>query len=478
MIRLSVGRLCATVAVVVASLAATFGAAAAQSMAPAGALGSPPSGEVPIIFDDQHVYAKPDTERSNRVLAALVRDGVILVPLRSMFEQMGATVSWDDATHTATVSKPGSEVKLTLRRPVVVVNGEERPLDVPPMVYRGVVVVPIRVISEGMGAYVQWLPDRRIVVVRYLSAAVPTPSSVYSPPPVATLPPATPTPSPVPATPVPTPSPSPAPPHDEAFIAADYQISPKVYNEISPGNTATGSYDVRGAIEFPLFGIPAMVEGDYRHETYPHGAEQAVGACAPGAPGVTGCGTVVGNQLYQTGICPSATDPGCVTVVGYQAIIAYNGLGQAYVPALSAQESDADVRLGFKIADPRIYIGVGYLEKSYNYLGYPRISGVGFGATKLPDLDQPFSLEGSIWYYPSISGNYTYPTSPLLGPLSAQTIPLSYAYWKYRAGATIDLGHSGLFLDFGIAGERANARNNAPANTTINAPYAGLGLHF
>ena len=62
---------------------------------PPADFGAPPSGEVPILFNDRHVYSKPDTLKQNRVLAALVRGNTILIPLRSMFEQMGATVSYD-----------------------------------------------------------------------------------------------------------------------------------------------------------------------------------------------------------------------------------------------------------------------------------------------------------------------------------------------------------------------------------------------
>lgn len=469
-------RLSSGIALAVAAsvLAASAVPGAAQPVPLGSELGTPPSGEIPIIFDDRHVYAKPDTLRSGRVLAALVRNGVVLVPLRSMFEQMGATVAWDEATHTADVSKPGSDVKVTLGKPVVVVNGEERPLDVPPALYKGTVVVPVRVISEAMGAYVQWQPDRRVVVVRF----IPTPISTPVP-----TPPTTPVPTPAPpaATPRPEPTPSPAPapkPKYEAFIAGDYLISPKIYNEISPGNTGTGSFAAWGAVEFPAFGLPWMLEGDYREFRYAHNAFQTVGVCAPGTPGLTGCGTVVGNAVYQTGICPSTTDPGCVTVAGYQNIIAFNGLGQAYVPAFTARERDVDVRLGVKVFDPRVYLGAGYLSKSYDYLGYPRLSGAGFGLSKLPDLEQPFSLTGSVWYYPRISGNYTYPTSTFLGPLSGTTIPLSYGYWKYRAGATVNLGKSGVFLDLGFDGERATARSNAPSGTVLNAPYAGLGIHL
>src|ERR1700733_1480788 len=73
-------------------------------------LGSPPSGEVPILFNDHTVYAKPDVLDRGRVLAALVKDGEIYVPLRSMFEAMGATVSASSDGRTVTAQKPGSSV--------------------------------------------------------------------------------------------------------------------------------------------------------------------------------------------------------------------------------------------------------------------------------------------------------------------------------------------------------------------------------
>jgi hypothetical protein len=165
---------------------------------PAADFGAPPSGQIPILYNDRHVYAKPDILKQGRVLAALARGGEIYVPLRSMFEQMGATVSYDPASKTATVSKAGAEVVVTVGKPEVVINGESRPLDVPPIIYHGDVLVPVRVISEGMGAYVQWVPDRHIVVVRYIP---PTPPPTEAPPP----------PAPPPATAVPPPPPPPTP---------------------------------------------------------------------------------------------------------------------------------------------------------------------------------------------------------------------------------------------------------------------------
>src|SRR5476651_1702137 len=139
-----------------ASLFALIFCACGMARAAAADFGTPPSGEVPIIFNDHHVYSKPDELKQSRVLGALVKNGTIFVPLRSMFEQMGATVSWDEASKSATAQKSGSSVQVTVGKNEVVINGETRPLDVPPEIYQGVVVVPVRVMSEALGAYVEW----------------------------------------------------------------------------------------------------------------------------------------------------------------------------------------------------------------------------------------------------------------------------------------------------------------------------------
>ncbi|MFN2529374.1 MAG: copper amine oxidase N-terminal domain-containing protein, partial [Candidatus Baltobacteraceae bacterium] len=409
---------------------------APAAMMPAADFGSPPSGQIPILFNDHHVYAKPDKLKQGRVLAALVRGGTILIPLRSMFEQMGATVSYNAGSRTVDVSKPGSDVKVTVGKPEVVINGETRPLDVPPEIYQGHVVVPVRVISEGMGAYVQWVPEKKLVVVRYVAA---------TPPPAVT-------PAPV-ATPVPTSVPTPAPvkvPYFDKFIVGDYIISPKVYNEFSPGNTGKsgGSYSIRGGIEVPISGLPFMLEGDYRQYNYPH--NQGIATPAGGAARAQCNNPPV---LLAPGNTSANGDQGCVTVIGRQ--------GQTFVPAFIARDYDFDGRLGLKVASPRIYIGVGYMYRTGNY-GYPKLSGVGFGAEKLPDLDQPFSVYGSAWYYPNVRGTCGTDVCPS-GPYT-----LAYNILKYQLGGTFNFGASPLFLDFGFLGDRGRNKSNAPSDFTHN----------
>jgi len=395
---------------------------------PPADFGSPPSGQIPILYNDHHVYSKPDVLKQGRVLAALVRGGTMLIPLRSMFEQMGATVSWDPGTKTATVSKPGAEVKVTVGKPEVMINGESRPLDVPPIMYRGNVLVPVRVISEGMGAYVLWVPDRRLVVVRYIPA---------TPPP----PPAPPPPSMAPPAPPPPPPPTPRPLQGEAFVAGDYIISPKVYNEFSPGNTGTSSYGIRGGGEFSLGSIPFMLEGSYERFQYPHNCNSAAAA-------------------------PPAGSPCYVTTVG--------GAGSYVLPTTSLYDQDVDARFAVRVLQPRIYIGVGYMWMTSSY-GYPNMNSWGFGAEKLPDLNQALSFFGSVWYYPDAHGTYTNLSTATINPLSYN---LAYNVLKYQVGLDYVIGNSPLFIDLGWMGDNWSNKQNAPINRTYNGPFAGIGFRL
>ncbi len=432
--------------------------------------GEPPSGTIPILFNDQHVYTKPDRLKHRRVLAALVRGNAVMIPLRSMFEQMGARVSWNPNSRTVDVSKPGTDIQLTVGKKAITINGQESPLDVPAEMFRGAVVVPVRVISEGMGAYVQWVADRHVVVIRYeVTATTPLPSA-----------------PPVVPTPVTTPAPAQAPaanagPRLEHYVGADFIISPKVYNELSPGNEGRGSYDVNGNFEFSLLGPVFMIGGDYRHVRYDHNAfGQGFQACTT-SPGVPPCNTVVGNDpLYLAGPCVFGNGgQGCVTVPGFNQVAAIQALTQVFVPTFTASEDALNAHLGIKVADPHVYVAVAYYRKSYDYLGYPAIGGIGVGLDKLPQLDKFFSLYGEAWYFPNVSGTYHFATSTLLGPLSGAPVKFGYSVLTYDGGGAFSFGKDGgAYLRAGFRGERFNAKDGAPSATSVAAPYVGLGIHF
>jgi hypothetical protein len=404
-----------------------------SSVAGAGAapeFGSPPSGEYPILYNDHTVYATPDIMKQSRVLAALVKGGQIYVPLRSMFEQMGATVSATPDGMTVTAQKPGATVSVTVGKPEVVVYGEPRPLDVPPIVYHGIVLVPVRVISEALGAYVQWVPSKRVVVVRYIPLVAPpppppAPTPAPVPPPIPVVAPPTPSPSP---TPVPTPRPY------QAFIQAAF-FAGKDYNEFSAGTWCPESYLVGGA--WAPSDSRFAVKVDFRQYVY-----------------VTtdNVRDSIGNHYTQFS-----------TIDG----------GAAFTPVFLARQSSLDARLLYKVADSRIYVGAGYLHTANNY-GYPQLNGLGGGIEKLPDLKKGINFFGSAFYYPAASGNYTITNPASIN--AGKTYRQQYQILKYDLGLALATERSPLYLYGGISGERYTAKQNAPIGQTHDGPYLGLGL--
>jgi hypothetical protein len=402
-------------------LAFFCGGANAQAQAGLN-FGNPPSGQVPILYNDHTVYATPDVLRRDRVLAALVKDGQIYVPLRSMFEAMGATVSVSANGKTYTVTRGGTSASVTLGKNEVVVDGSTRPLDVPPMIYRGVVVVPVRVLSEALGAYVLWVQSRDIVVVRYIPPTPPPPAPVET---------ATPQPEIV-ATPVPTAAPTAAP--YIAYIAAAFSAREN-YNEFASGQHCNESYLISAA--FAPRNSRWAGKLDYRQDAYVTNDDRTDG---------------LGNEYTQFG-----------TIDG----------GVAQVPVFLARQSTLDARLEYQIADPRVYLGVGYLQTGNNY-GYPRLRGVGVGIEKLPELRPGVSVYGSAFYYPSASGTYTVASagSSNLGASYRQ----QYQVTKLDIGLALVLRHFPVFLYGGFSGDEYHVKQNAPINQTHNGPYIGLGL--
>jgi hypothetical protein len=377
--------------------------------------------EVPILYNDRHVYASPDTLRNDRALAAIVKDGVVLIPLRSMFERMGATVTFDSATKTMVARRGETEISVTLGVAAVMINGESRPLDTAPMMYKSAFIVPVRVISEGLGAYVEWLPTRRIVVIRYLPPTPPTP-------------PPTPVPSPMQI-----PAPTAAPIHAYiGYVQGALTMWGKDYNEFHNGPYCRNGSFVGAVVYRPTGALALKV--DTRQDRYVT---------------TTGFTDSRGNQFTVFG-----------TIDG----------GVAKVPVFMAQQNTIDARLEYRVAEPNVYAGVGYIRSGTNY-GYPRLGGIGFGAEKLPDFTATLSLYASAFYYPTAEGNYTVdnPSSNNFNVTYKQQYGILIydigAAWQFSAGAPV-------YAYGGFAGDRFTVKANAPIGQTHSGLYLGLGFRY
>lgn len=122
-----------------------------------------------------------------------------LVPLRAIFEKLGATVEWDQATQTATATKGADEVRITIDSTTAYVNGQAQTLDVPAMAIDGRTLVPVRFVSEALQADVQWVQETQTVQITTqaggttvtVPTVTPTPTPTPTPAPVVSQEPAT-----------------------------------------------------------------------------------------------------------------------------------------------------------------------------------------------------------------------------------------------------------------------------------------------
>ncbi len=92
-----------------------------------------------------------------------IKDGRTLVPLRAIFEALNADVSWEASTQTITAKKDDKTIVLAIGSDKMLVDGEEKVLDVPASITDGRTLVPVRAISEAFGCNVSWNADDRCV---------------------------------------------------------------------------------------------------------------------------------------------------------------------------------------------------------------------------------------------------------------------------------------------------------------------------
>lgn len=103
---------------------------------------------VNVVFADLQPYTKSDR---------------VMVPVRAPMEQMGATVTWDEASQSVTLVKNGVTAVFTVGQTAYTVDGVSKTMDVAPELTNGRVAFPIRYCAEALGALVSWNPENNTV---------------------------------------------------------------------------------------------------------------------------------------------------------------------------------------------------------------------------------------------------------------------------------------------------------------------------
>ena len=95
----------------------------------------------------------------------IIRNERTLIPMRAIFEALGAEVSWDNEARCAIAVKGDTEVKITIGETALYKNGEKIALDTKAELVNDRTMVPVRAIAEAFGASVTWDNETKSAII-------------------------------------------------------------------------------------------------------------------------------------------------------------------------------------------------------------------------------------------------------------------------------------------------------------------------
>lgn len=95
----------------------------------------------------------------------IIKNGRTLAPIRVISESLGASVNWDKATQKVTVKKGADTIELTINKKQAKVNGVTQILDQAPILHNNSTMLPLRFVGEMLGCDVAWDSKTRTVTV-------------------------------------------------------------------------------------------------------------------------------------------------------------------------------------------------------------------------------------------------------------------------------------------------------------------------
>ncbi|EGG31899.1 copper amine oxidase N-terminal domain-containing protein [Paenibacillus sp. HGF5] len=97
--------------------------------------------------------------------APVMIQGRVMLPMRSIFEALDASVKWNQKTKTVTAVKDGTTVILKINSKTATINSKTVALDVPAKNLKGNTMVPVRFVSEALGQKIGWNSKTKTVTV-------------------------------------------------------------------------------------------------------------------------------------------------------------------------------------------------------------------------------------------------------------------------------------------------------------------------
>lgn len=117
------------------------------------------AGEIKVVLDGKEIsFDQPPVIVNDRTM----------VPMRAIFEALGAEVDWNEETRTATGSKCGIYIDFQIDEPYMLKNTINIELDAPATLINGRTMLPVRAVAESFGVEVSWEAETRTVYMKDL----------------------------------------------------------------------------------------------------------------------------------------------------------------------------------------------------------------------------------------------------------------------------------------------------------------------
>jgi hypothetical protein len=131
---------------------------------------------IKLIVNNKWMYVdgvKGEVDPGRGTTPVIIPDwGRTLLPIRSVIESLGGTISWDEADKKVTINISSTKIELWINRNYAYVNGKKVQIDtsnpkVTPVIKNSRTMLPIRFVAESIGAYVGWYPADKSVLIVY-----------------------------------------------------------------------------------------------------------------------------------------------------------------------------------------------------------------------------------------------------------------------------------------------------------------------
>lgn len=118
----------------------------------------------------------------------LMISGRTMLPMRAIFEALGAQILWNQTTKTVTAHRDGTTIVLQVGSKSATINGIRVDLDVPARIINNSTLVPVRFVSDALGNSIGWNQTTQVVTIQtpdgglpWQPAPTPVPSQPVSP---------------------------------------------------------------------------------------------------------------------------------------------------------------------------------------------------------------------------------------------------------------------------------------------------------